>query len=42
LLLAVERFGTGDFRPQALDCTDPHVRGELRPAMRQAYREARR
>lgn len=38
LLLAVERYGSADFRPEPLHCTDPDVRGEQRPAMRQADR----
>lgn len=38
VLLAVARFEQGGFRPEPLDYTRPDVRGELRPAMKQADR----
>lgn len=38
VLLAVSRFQCGDFVPQALDYSDPDVRGKWRPLMRQSDR----
>ncbi len=38
VLLAVKRCQAGAFQPQPLDYSDPQVRGELRPLMRQADR----
>ncbi len=38
VLLAVSRFQSGDFRPQAQDSSDPEVRGERRPLMHQSDR----
>ncbi|MER6917119.1 hydrogenase maturation protein [Streptomyces sp. NPDC000594] len=35
VLLAVERFASGTYVPEPLDCTAPDVRGSLRPALRQ-------
>ncbi|WP_222423810.1 enoyl-CoA hydratase-related protein [Lysobacter antibioticus] len=39
LLLAVERFESGDYRPQALDYARADVRGRLRPGIRASDRE---
>jgi len=36
--VAVARFAAGDYRPLPLDYTQPGVRGELRPLMRQSDR----
>jgi putative two-component system hydrogenase maturation factor HypX/HoxX len=38
VLLAVARYQAGDFIPRPLNCSDPDVRGELRPLMRQTDR----
>lgn len=38
LLLAVERFGKGDYRPEPLDYSRPDVRGRLLPTMKQEHR----
>lgn len=38
VLLAVERFATGGFRPEPLDYSRPDVRGRLRPLMKQGDR----
>ncbi|MFQ6229464.1 hydrogenase maturation protein [Nocardia sp. NPDC002869] len=38
VLLAVERFGAGDFVPEPLDYDRPDVRGRLRPYHSQQYR----
>ena len=38
VLLAVERYGSGGFQPRPLDYSEPGVRGELRPTMRQSDR----
>ncbi len=38
VLLGVERYAAGSFTPQPLDCSDPLVRGELRPLMRHTDR----
>jgi len=38
VLLALSRFQSGDFVPEALDYSDPTVRGEMRPLMRQSDR----
>ncbi len=38
VLLAVERFQSGDYRPEPLDYSDPQVRGQLRPRLTQAER----
>ena len=38
VLKAVEHFTAGGFVPKQLDYADPHVRGELRPLMKQAER----
>jgi len=38
LLLAVERFQNGGYRPEPLDYEDPQVQGQLRPRLTQAER----
>jgi putative two-component system protein, hydrogenase maturation factor HypX/HoxX len=38
VLEAVDKFASGDFRPQPLDYARPQVRGRLRPTMTQADR----
>lgn len=38
VLLAVARFQSGDFIPQALNYSDPRVRGKLQPLMQQSDR----
>ncbi|MCU7854002.1 MAG: hydrogenase maturation protein [Candidatus Thiodiazotropha sp. (ex Monitilora ramsayi)] len=36
--LAVERFATGDYQPEPLDASDPDIRGEWRPLVKQTDR----
>lgn len=38
VLSAIESYRSGDIHPRALNYADPHVRGQLRPLMRQAQR----
>ena len=38
VMLAVARYQSGDFQPRPLDVTDPEVRGESRPLLRQTDR----
>ncbi len=38
VMLAVARYQAGDFVPQPLDYTDPQVRGEMRPLIKQSDR----